>query len=464
MYNSKLIKLYQSLNKEELFNFRKWLTSSPKKHHPDTIKLFKYLWTRQKITKLTSQKERIHKHLYPNKKINIARLRHIMSFATTSLEQFIKQKHLLSDNLLAQKTLTKAYKQRNLKKYALQHLDKAQDELNSRSERNANYYLNHYELELEKFELSMAGARPTSTNLQEIINGFYTFFVINLLRYACTSISHQNIYKTTYDLPLLESVLLEIKTGKYKENPAIQLYYYCYLSLSQKDNLEHFEQLKIYMQEYHQVLNKEEYKELYTLAINYCIKQQNSGNAQFIQEAFDWYKKGIDKSILLDKQGELSRFTYLNTITLGLKLKEFDWVESFIKTGAKYLATEYQESYQHYNMAKFYFAKKEYAKAMPLFIRENYKDLFMNIDIRVMQLKIYYEEQSWEALESLISSFTVFLQRKSVMSYHKKNYLNLIHFVRKLIEASDEDSLIEAIKTTTPLTEQKWLMEQVQKK
>lgn len=463
MYKSKLIQLFLSFSKEDLFQLKKWLALNTKQLHPDAIKLLNYLLKKQRITKTVVNQERLFKQLYPKQKINIARLRHVFSFSVQSLELFIKQKELFSDKQLTKKTLAKNYRTYGLKKYAQQNLNQAKTILLEQENRNAQYYLNVYELELEQFEISLTNTRPSSTNLQEIISGFSTFFVINLLRYACISISHQNLYKTSYELPLLDSALKNIHAGNYDDVPAIQLYYYSYLVQTQEESLDSFEKLKFYILTYKNVLSSQEYRELYTFVINYCIKQQNSGNTAFIQEAFDWYKLGIEESILLDNKGRLSRFTYLNTITLGLKLQQFDWVEKFILTGAQLLEKEYQASYQHYNMGKFFFATKAYKKAMPLFLNMNYDDLFMNIDIRVMQLKIYYEEQSWETLEYLLSSFYQFLQRKSIMSYHKENYLNLIKFTRALTDSYDQQQLTASVQATNPLTERKWLLAQIKK-
>lgn len=463
MYNSKLIQIYLSLSKEDLFELKKWLVLCAKQQHPDAIKLLNILLKKQKVTPTVVQSERIFKQVYPKEKINKARLRHIMSFAVNSLELFIKQKELFLDQKLSSKTLAKKYRTVGLKKYAQQNLDKAKKIVLEQENRNAEYYLDLYELELEQFEVSLTNTRPSSTNLQEIINGFSTFFVINLLRYACTSISHQNLYKTDYTLPLLSSVLKEVEKGSYNDIPAIQMYYYSYLIQTQKNSFDSFEQLKFHLFNYKEILNTQEYRELYTLAINYCIKQQNSGQDAFIQEAFDLYKKGINQSILLDTKKHLSRFAYLNTITLGLKLHQFDWVKKFILDKTQLLEEQYRASYQHYNMGKYFFAIKEYKQAMPLFLSMNYDDLFMNIDIKVMQLKIYYEEESWEALEYLLSSFNRFLQRKSVMSYHKENYLNLIRFTRALISIYAPQQLIAKIESTNPLTERNWLLAQIKK-
>ena len=462
MYKSKLIQLYNAFSKEDLFKLRKWLANNKQQQHPDAVKLLEILLKKPSVTELVAKRERLFKQLYPKQVFNMNRLRHVTSFALKSLEEFIKQKELFKDELTEQKTLANSYKQYHLKKYAQQHLDKAKNILNKQVERDASYYLSCYELELEQFKLIALEERPTSTNLQEVIDGFSTFFIINLLRYACTSLSHQNLFKTSYKLPFLKEALEAIKGGEYDEYPTVLMYYYSYVAQTEAEGNDSFKKLKHYLLNYQHLLKPIEYQQLYKLGINYCIKQQNSGHTDFIQEAFDWYKRGIETSILLDEKGKLGRFTYLNTITLALKLKHYDWVENFIKTGVELLEVQYQFSYLNYNMGKFYFLTGVYTKAMPLLSQITYDDLFMKIDIRVMLLKIYYEEQSWTALEHLLNSFHVFLQRKSVLSYHKNNYLNLIKFTRLLVEDTmDKKELIEVITDANPLTERRWLLAQI---
>lgn len=461
MIKSKCLQLYQSLSKEQHFNFRKWLQQTSGQHHPDALQLFDILGKKTVLNKKTVAAERLFQQLYPEQELRMPRLRHVLSFATKSLELFIKQNYYLNDPLFGQKALLKHGKTHQLKNYAQQQLKQAQKTLQQQTQQNAAYYYQYYQLELEQFELNSAHQRPSSTNLQAIINGFSTFFVINLLRYACISLSHQNLYKANYKLPLLEPVLQAVSRGDYDEVPAVLLYYHSYYCHAQAEAADSFEALKAQLLAEDAVLDRAEYQEVYRLLINYCIRKQNEGKEKFIQEAFDWYRRGIEQQILLDENGQLSRYTYLNTITLGLKLRQFDWVEQFILDGAANLDAAYKAVYKSYNLGKFYFAIQDYEQAMPLLVQTNTEDLFMNIDIRVMQLKMYYEQESWETLEALLKSFTVFLQRKVVMSYHKTNYQNLIRLTRKLMEQTEKERLHQLITKTQPLTERAWLLEQL---
>ena len=132
----------------------------------------------------------------------------------------------------------------------------------------------------------------------------------------------------------------------------------------------------------------------------------------------------------------LSRFTFSNVVTTGLNLKEYKWVEDFIRDYSKFLDDKHRESFVHFNVARLHYEKKEYDKAMRLFAQSDYDDLLMSLNAKTMLLKMYYELDEMNALESLLGSMRTFLQRKKVMGYHKSNYKNILHFTKKLLRTT----------------------------
>jgi hypothetical protein len=82
---------------------------------------------------------------------------------------------------------------------------------------------------------------------------------------------------------------------------------------------------------------------------------------------------------------------------------------------------------------------------------------------KTIQLKIYYETDTYDLLESHLQAIAVFIRRKKVMGYHRENYLNLLQFVRKLMELNlfsekDKSAFREAVKQAKPLAEKEWLL------
>ncbi|MBK8565396.1 MAG: hypothetical protein IPN76_19130 [Saprospiraceae bacterium] len=106
-------------------------------------------------------------------------------------------------------------------------------------------------------------------------------------------------------------------------------YYHCYKALTDPDSLRWFEALRTLMRTQHASLPPNEVKDLYLVAINYCIGRSNRGERAFLQEAFELYKEGLATKAFLENN-LLSRFTYNNIVLAGLILKDFNWVEHFI--------------------------------------------------------------------------------------------------------------------------------------
>lgn len=464
MINSKLIRLYNSLDKKELRLLKKWAQSPIHNRHKEVIKLFLFLETRQSITKVTVERKRAFSYLFPKLKYDYYQLGHIMSYASETLIEFFGFLESFHNKIEEKKLQIKGLLEHNHLKIAEQLIHKGQKEQHKKAIRNDLFFLNNYHLEALYLDLHGSKQRTTSNNLPQLFDALSNFFVLATLKYACIAISHQNIYKTTYTIPFLQEVLEQAKTAL---EPSIQIYYHSYMSLKMPEQEVHFHELKKLIVEHAQTLPHTEIRSMYMMAINYCVRRLNTGDKDYIKTALELYKQGLLHKILLENN-VLSNFTYINIVSLALHLKEHNWVEQFIAAYSKFLTSKHQLNYSSHATAKWYFSQKRYKECMQLLTQVEYDDLFLSLDAKMMLLKIYYEENSFEVLDALLHSFSAFLQRKEVMSYHKNNYLNIIRFIKKLLNIPSLDKkakqqLEENIATQQPLTEREWLLAQLAK-
>ena len=110
----------------------------------------------------------------------------------------------------------------------------------------------------------------------------------------------------------------------------------------------------------------------------------------------------------------------------------------------------------------------DYQACLRLLAQTDYDDVFMSMDAKVMLLKVYYEEGEYSALESLLQSVSVFLQRQNIMGYHREHYKNVIFFIKQLLQlprASKEkvEELKTQVQQTEPLAERPWFLKQLEK-
>ena len=465
MYNGKLVSLYQSLQTDERKALRKWVNSPAHNSHVEVSKLFEYLFSRRRLSKVSCNKKRVFEYLYPKQAFDNTRLHHTASLGVKLLEDFISFWRSKKNAFPKYKKLVLHCKARNLEKLANYYFEQQNKAQQHPLLQNSLHFHDQYELEQLRFELEGTGKRIRETNIQAIFDNLSVYFIIETLRYACLAGSHTNLYKTNYNIHFLEAILVQASQPPYTDIPAVQFYYYGYLALTQPEKAEHFVQLKQLLIQHGTILPAQELQNLYVIAINYCVKRLNTGAEEYVQEVFEIYKQGLKVGALLEN-GRLSRFAYKNIAIAALRLGEYDWVADYIPRYAPYVDPKYRENYVHYNTAKLHFARGDYGQTLQLLTQVEYDDLFMSIGAKIMLLKIYYEQGEHDPLEALLNSFQVFLQRKKMMSYHKENYQNIIRFTRKLFQVSPYDKaaqkkLRQEIQEANPLTERGWLLGQL---
>jgi hypothetical protein len=349
-------------------------------------------------------------------------------------------------------------------------INKAEKALQGQAYRNMDFHFDSYQLFLEKYEAGALAKRTASQSFQEMADESTLFFIASKLRQACTALMHKAVSETDYTLDFLPEILQRVEQRQLHQLPAIGIYYYGYKTLSEMEEPRWFEQLREGMKEHFQQFPKTEMRDIYTLAVNYCIRQINTqrgaqGQSFYLQQVFDIYKEGLSSGVFLNN-GILSRFTYNNIANAGLGLKAFDWVEQFLNDYKIRLDKRHRESAYLFNLASLYFRKPDYDKALELLTQAEFDDILHNLDARRMLLRIYYDLGEFDALDSLLDSFSIFLRRRRDIGYLRQNYLNLIRFTKKILhvqmgDAAAREKLKNEIEKCKALAERKWLLKQL---
>ncbi|BDS12462.1 hypothetical protein [Aureispira anguillae] len=466
MLTSKLVEVYKTLNRIEVRRFKKWLKSPAHNQHDKVIKLFDFIDSRYTLSEKTLSKKRAFKYLSLGTVYKEDSLNHIMSYAYQSLIEFLGYNRLIQEKNKINYWQLKELRERQLPNLAQQLLRSTSSDLEKQALRNETYYLEVYNLEAERMHLKTLSNRNAPNNLPAIFESLSSFFMMATLRYACIAISHTQVHKTNYSIPFLEQILDYVTNAK-ETVPAVLYIYYCaYMALKYPQKTTYFTQLKTVFFKSAGYMDKKEQRDVLLMTINYCIRSLNQQrNEQAAAEALELYQYGLEHQILME-HGILSKFAFNNIVSLGLKQKHFVWVEQFIQTHGVSLDRSYQKSHVHYNTAKLFFAQQRYDEVLALLVCMEYDDILMNIDAKVMLIKIYYQYQYFDALDALLNSFTVFLQRKSMLSYHRDNYIYFIQFTKRLFYLANYDKkgkiqLKKAIESTNPLTERQWLLRQL---
>lgn len=362
----------------------------------------------------------------------------------------------------------KMYRERQLSTEAGAMLQKAEAQLSEQPLRDAQYFLSDYRLQEER--LAQNPARDAALNLQELADSLARFFAAELLRNACSAASHSAIYRTDYQLPYLDAVLADCAAGKYDSVPVILLYYYSYRCLTQPGTSEHFFKYKSLLTSVEDSLSSSEMRDALLFGINYCIRRLNTDAPEFMREVLELYKFGLAAETFIEN-GHLSRFSYKNIVAAALKVEETEWVATFIDQYSPLLAPEFRLPYERFCRAKLCYQQGDLNEARNLLHDLAFDDVFMELNVRVSLMKIYFESGQWRLLEGFLTSFERFVSRKKMLAYHAPNYRNIIQFTLKLMHwksgkkslpPEEKQQLRHQMESTRPLTEREWLMERLE--
>ena len=333
MYDSKLIRLLSMFSDEERRKLRKWIKSEFVNKNEDIVSFFEFIDTRSSLTERTISKEKAHDYLYPNTPYHDLRIRHLLWMTTEIIENFIVYNSVVQQPSLSKQLLTQYYAERELYKFAGQAVEEGVELMEKTKLRNATYHLHQYHINALFYQVKSRNNRSNVFNLQEVIDHATLFSIIETLKYACIIQSLQKISESKIENHLLNATLALLENPVFLKDTAVRIYYNIYLVVRDEDE-KAFKTFIKDLKANNNHFTSQDLKDLYLLAINFCVKKSNQNLTEYTQQAFELYIYAIQNGYLLEHH-EISRFSFTNVVTLGIKLKEFAKTEKFIQDYAK---------------------------------------------------------------------------------------------------------------------------------
>ena len=482
MEKSRLLKLLRSLSKEELRGLKKFVRNPFFNQRSEVPALLDVLEKSLKANRSLPDKEQAYRQIFAgrlndelaleSKSASAAasfddhRVRMAMSFLYQLTGHFLALQDFLNDKPQYQRRLAAIFRRRQLPEQFAKICEEAIIAQERQPLRDAAFFEENYQLLLEKHRFAVESHAFENLDFQELSDRLDSAFLARKLWQSCFMLAHQSVSNTSYRFGLLDAALAHIEQTDALHIPAISIYYHCYRALTNPVEKTHFQQFKKLLTQHGELFPVEELHDLYILAINFCIRQYNAGNQDYLAEQFELYKEGFAKKYFL-ADGTLSRYTYQNAATIGLVLHELEWVERFVHEYRPALKEEHRESLFSFNLARLEYQRRRLGTALQLLQKAEYKDLMLSLAAKTLQLKIFFELREFDLLESHLQAIRAFIRRKKVMGYHRENYLNTVIFTQKLLETNlfdkeERAALRREIEATKAVAEKEWLLEQAE--
>jgi len=466
-----LIAIYRSLDKSDGRRLGKWLDSPAHNQRGDVRALHAYLLSGKDRLYKTSAlaKMRIWKRIFPSETYDDARLRQTFHWALKATEAFLAYEHWQRDPFSKQLAVTMEFRRRNLSTAAARHLKKTIQLQEQVPLRNESFYRNKYLLELEREEYRNSYTPLERPRLDQIARSLDFTYFIEKLKVSGNMIFHQRVYKADFPIHFTQEVVDEVQKLNLNKYPVLAIHYYGYKGLMEDDaSGKTMSLLRDAVEKHGNLLISSDLRHVILMAINLCISNMNRGQEPYVREGFEWYRLGISRDVLL-QDGFLTRETYLNIVANSIKLEEYEWANHFLEEHSVKLEEDLRENTENFARARLAYEQKNYSHAMPLLVQVDFKHPVYNLIAKTLLLKIYFELDEYDAMDSQLDSMTTYIRRKKIADIRRDNFNNIVRFVRQLsrVPPGDKAKIAELrarIKAATPLTEKKWLLEQVNRR
>ena len=473
LISSKLISLLKTFSKHDLNSFKKFIASPFHNEQQELVELFaiidQYFRSSEKEQKTNPlEKEMVWQHIFDEKKYNDVRLRRLSSDLIKLVYAFLSYNTYKKDGLSEQLNLLKALRQLSLNKHFDSTFNQLTQSLEKNELRNADYHLSSYSVNynLFNFPKNVQAKIKLFNNLEQADYHLECFYIIKKLENYCDYIGYKEGVSFDVKISLPPSFLEYVESSIFIKEPFVKAYFLVAKMLLEPVETAYFLNLKTHLENRKTRFTLQELDIFYTHLKNYCIVKVNDGKVEYFKRLFEIFQTLLNEKIIL-KDNIISPQSYKNITTVGLHIKEYDWVENFIQTYTNYLPKAHRENALTFNLANVYFSQKKYGQVIEQLREVGDKNHVYALGGKLILLKTYYELKEYNPLDSLIDSFRIYIRRNKIISREvQQQYLNLLRFVKKLSgtipgDKKALDKIRGQIAKCKALAGKKWILEKV---
>ncbi len=463
MKNSLVWEILSDLNRKELRAFTQFLSSPYFNSRQDLIDLTQLL-TESLLSQKTPEKTILYRNLFPHQPFDDQKWRLTLSRLQKKLEKFLVINELENRKNVTDEILITILRKRKMDRNFNKSLKRIQTNIDKYPLRNPDFYFHRFELEYQQYHYLSETGRYKTLNLEEVESNLDIAYISTKLRQHCFTLSHQTVFNIPYESVLMDQIIELANDEPYKSIPPISLYSR-FITLFKTGDIKAFQRFKEILFKQKDHYTQEEFRDIFLLSLNFCIRKINENIEPFFKETLEIYKKGLELELLLEN-GKLSRFTYNNIVAIALKIDDRVWVEDFIHSYRDFLDTPHQHAAFSLNMARLAFLKANFMDALLYLQKADHEDLISHMTAKILQLKIYYELKETDSLDSLLLALRVFIRRKKRVGYHYQIWKNILTYIQKINKVNPFDKtaigkLEQKIMEEPILPERDWLLEKL---
>ena len=276
-----------------------------------------------------------------------------------------------------------------------------------------------------------------------------------------------------YNSDYFLSILNLLPASKIQEVPLLNCWYHVHLLYNCPDieKLSVLKKLQGLLNQHINEFSEDSIFNLYNGLHSFAPFAYNN-RRDIYQFKIELYKHQI-KNKAIYTNGKIMSSTIKNIVNVGIKLKEFSWLENFLESHKSIIVPKDKaEDAYNYNFALLKLHQCDFDAVQNVIVNLKFKNIFYKIGVKRLELMLYFEKQEWLLLDSLINAFRVGLTPKrteSLPKLHKSYNLNFIKYFHKLFVLTNTSKsmldknavLYNEVNALKEISEKDWLLEKI---
>lgn len=486
MLDYAFIEILETLTREELKSFRRFLLSPYFNRSAKVVKVFDYITKRHPNYEHTSiNKESIHKKVSPELPYNEITIRRLLFDLQNLAEKFMQQVNFENKAIESRTFMTEELVKRGASKMMVKNIKTAQKMIDEVGYMNSDICLSKFRFETDQFyhgmiHNSINKKSFVTTEANKLVNGItylISYFMLEAIRHNDTLLTYSRSFNVKHNEKIIsqflelfdfERLAVFMKKNSMTGSYIIEVYLNALKTFLYVDNDENYGEFKNLLYENRKKLSPADNNFLFGRMAGYCILKTMYSTK--IDNVYDYELFDIYKTIINEKYYETEANKYFpldlfrNIIIQSTKLQEFTWLEDFIESHSASLHPNRRSDAVNYSYAHLYFERNAYEESLVYLSKVKMDEFSYGLDARNLYLKIYYDQGDYDSAFTFTKSYSKYLQENPMVSESRREAnTNFIKFTTKLINYHNEksktdlSSLALQISKCKNLTNRYWL-------
>ena len=405
----------------------------------DEIRKYHPMFEDERLTK-----ENIYKEVLGKKKYSDEKMRNLISDLMKLCKRFLIQKELEKRNVETNLFLLANLREREQNGLFDYEFDKTFSNMEKNYKKERDYYYLSYMMKFEKYYTRPEETQDKSEKnflLENITLDFERFFLLEMLDFNYSLLT-QNIKRNkSLRYLFLDVVKQKVEQSDYSDAPLIPIKYKIIMAIENQDKEKYFEEAeKLFLENYDKLSGFEQATMQLGLS-NYCWLKIAAGEDRYFEKVFKLYKVALESNIFFHNNKYLLATVFNNIVKCAIYQNELLWLSKFLTNYRNKIAPANRKEVISVSLAKYYFERNNFDLALKYISKLNPDYALLKLELKALNIKIYYELDYFDSLYSLVDSTKHFLKSTVTIAAHQINQNKyFLKYILKIVKLKESVS------------------------